>query len=213
MAITSKDKAVGIIHECAVLYNKNLSGKNVLYVTEHRNKPAYFETLFLPQNFLHLTGMKTKLNSDHFLRAALNKRLSPSDIEFDAGGTTELKLDILPRLMQIHTTARMIGDYDNTRPLLATDKFAGTITMAVGFINIGNIYIPNTTLKIDVRSITTHATRRKIIATFTKPRNEAYYSHMTYISKGTTVDDEILHSILHRVDMKNLTAVFSIPRK
>jgi len=214
MAVTSKEKAVGIIHNCAVLYNDNLSGRNVLFVTAGNNKAVCFEALFLPQNFLHLTGVRTSMNSDFFFRAALNKRLSPDSIAFDQAGATELKLEILPQLMAIHTTARMIGDYDNSRPLLVTDKFAGTVTMAMGFIYVNDLFIPNTALKIDVRDITSKATRRRVIAIFSKPRNEVLYKQLTYIAKGITFDDSVLASTLReKVDEQNLTASIPIPRK
>jgi len=196
MAVISKEKAVGIIHNSAVSYDKNLSGKNVLFVTADIYKPSYYEMLFLPQNFLHLTGMRTSLNSEAFYRAALNKGLSPSSIEYDPGGTSELKLEILPQLMTIHTTARMIGVYDNSRPLLIADKFAGTVTMAMGFVCINGLYIPNTALKIDVRDITEKATRHRIAAIFTKRRADSLYNQVTYIAKGITIDDEVFTSIL-----------------
>ena len=212
MAIVGKNEAVKIIHECAVLYNRNLSGKNVLFVTSDNNECAYIETLFAPNNFLHLTGVKTKLNSEYFFKSALNQRLSPANIEFDPGGTTEIKLQVLPHLMSIHSTARMIGDYDNSRPLLVTDKFAGTVTM--GFIPINGFYVPNTALKKDIRDITAQATRRKVAAIFVKNRSDAEYTLLTYIAKGLAVNDDALQSILRgKVDIQNITAAFPIPKK
>ena len=214
MGTTSTVDAVKIIHECAILYNKNLSGRNVMFITLSDNKAACFETIFQSKNFLHLTGVKTNLNSEYFFKSALNQRLSPSSISFDPGGTVDIKLDILQRLMSIHITARMVGDYDNSRPLLITDKFAGTVTMAMGFVDINGLYVPNTALKIDVREITTQATRRKIVAIFIKPRGNTLYKRLTYISKGMTIDDRVLEPILmEKVDKANLDAEFPIPNK
>ena len=114
--------------------------------------------------------------------------------------------------MSIHTTARMVGDYDNSKPLLITDKLAGTITMAMGFIKVNDIYIPNTALKTDMRDITEQAARRKIAAIFTKPRSEKMYKNLTYIAKGISINDNFLASILQeKVDIENLTATFTIP--
>jgi len=93
MAVMEKAEAISIIHRCAVLYDKNLSGKNVLFVTVNENKATCFETLFQPSNYLHLTGVKTGLNSEVFLNAAISKRLSPTDIVFDSEGYTKLKLE------------------------------------------------------------------------------------------------------------------------
>jgi len=205
MAATSKEKAVGIIHNSAVLYDNNLSGKNILFVAiDNNNSPICYEMLFLPQNFLHLTGMRTSLNSEAFYRAALNKGLSPSSIEYDPGGTSELKIEILPRIMTIHTTARMIGVYDNSRPLLIADKFAGTVTMAMGFVSINGQYIPNTSLKIDVRDITEKATRQRIVAILSKQRSDSLYNQLTYIAKGMAIDDDVFATTLRdKVDKLN----------
>ena len=214
MSVTSKHKAIGIIHRCAVLYKENLSDKNVLFITADNGVVAYFETLFQPKNFLHLTGVRTEMSSEFFFKAALNQRLSPSNISFDPGGTAELKLEVLPQLMSLHKIARMIGDYDKSRPLLITDKFAGTVTMAMGFVKTDNdIYIPNTALKKDLRDITTHATRRRIAAIFVKRRNDIKYEYLSYIAKGLTLDDKILQPILcEKVDMQKQNPNTAIPK-
>ena len=213
MRINSKVEAVKTIHECAVLYDKNLSGRNVMFITVNDNKATFFETLFQPNNFLHLTGVKTNLNSEFFFKSALTQRLSPSSISFDHGGTAEIKLEILHKLMSIHILARMVGDYDNSKPLLITDKFAGTVTMAMGFINVNGIYVPNTALKMDVRDITTQATRRRVAAIFVKLRGDAIYTQLTYIAQGMTIDDAVLATILQeKVDKLNLSADFPVLR-
>ena len=214
MADINKETAVGLIHECAVLYSKNLCGRMVMFITENDHHTAFFETLFLPRNYLHLTGVRTSLNSEFFYEIALNQRLSPSNVSFDPGGTTVIKLGILRQLMSIHVSARMVGDYDNSRPLLITDKIAGTVTVAMGFLYVDGLYIPNTALKMDVRDVTAKATRRKVVAIFVKPREDALYSQLSYIAKGMSVDDPMLASILRmKVNMSNLYAEFPIPMK
>jgi len=212
MPARTKIEVVRTIQNCAALYKENLSGKNLLFVTTHNNSALCFETFFACQNFMHLTGVKSHLNSDHFFRAATSRRLSTKDITIPKDGTVDLKLDALPQLMNIHRSARMVGDYDNTKPLLITDKFAGTVTAAMGFVCINNFYMPNTALKKDVREITTQATRRKVAAIFVKYRHDAMYAKLTYIAKGVTVDDGILQKAIgDKVDLENLTADFPIP--
>jgi len=116
--------------------------------------------------------------------------------------------------MSIHIVARMVGDYDNTKPLLIADKFAGTVAMAMGFTNVNGLYIPNTALKLDVRDITVKATRSRVAAIFVKPRGDDLYKRLTYIAKGMHVDDDIFASMLsEKVDLENLDADFQIPRK
>jgi len=212
VSVTSRIEAVKIIHDCAVSYDENLSGRNVMFVAIDNGKTTFIETLFTPHNFLHLTGVKTRLRSEQFFIAALSKRLSPDHISFDPGGTTELKLEVLPQLMSIHTRARMVGDYDSSRPLLITDKFAGTVTMAMGFVNKDGFYLPNTALKIDIRDITEQAARRRVIAIFTKERRALKYTHLSYIAKEFTIDDNVLASVVReKADKQNL--IIEVPKK
>jgi hypothetical protein len=197
--------SIKIIHDCAVLYGKNLAGKNLLFVTTLDDEAVCFEVLFLSRNFMHLTGVTSRLKGDLFYQAAIHNRLSVNDVKLNPDGTTEQKLDVLPQLMNLHATARMIGDYDNSRPLLIADKFAGAVTMAIGFIQINGLYIPRTALKVDVRSITSHATRRRVAAIFRKPRNVSKYSELTYIAKNVTInDDSFTHIMQNKIDMQNL---------
>jgi len=214
MAISNQTEALRIVFTCAALYEKNLSGKNVLFVTMDKDESACVETLFQPQNYLHLTGLQTKLSSERFYDAALHQRLKLSDVTFKTSGVTELKLQILPKLMAIHVTARMIGDYDHSQPLLIADKFAGTVAVAMGFALVNGVYIPNTALKKDLRDITAYATRRKVSAIFTKNKNSSKYMHLTYIAKGITIDDAVISSVFQeKVDIENLIANFTIPKK
>jgi hypothetical protein len=213
MAQINKTEALRIVFASAALYEENLSGNNVTFVTVKDGKYDYVETLFQSQNFLHLSGLQTDLSKERFFDAALNQRLGPSDISFNKNGTTEIKLQILPQLMSIHKTARMVGDYNNALPLLVTNKFAGTVTMAMGFVKVNDIYVPNTALKKDIREITLQATRSKIAAILLKPRYDERYKHLTYIAKGITIDD-IGESVLkERVDLDSMVAEFPIPRK
>jgi hypothetical protein len=213
MKLKTKDDVIIAIHSCAALYNKNLVHKNVLFVTLQNGLVHSFETLFRPSNFLHLTGVSSRLDGDRFYQAAIGNRLGANDITIAPDGKTDLKLEVLPQLMDIHVKARMVGDFNNSMPLLVTDKLAGTSTMAMGFIDINGVYIPNTALKKDLRDITNHATRRKIVAIFVKPREEPLYERLTYIARDVAIDDAILKPITHeKVDIQNLTAAFPIPR-
>ena len=61
-----------------------------------------FRTLklkFEKKQFLHLVGVKTNLSSKHFYTKATTKNLSISEFDPRTDGTTELKLAVLPTLM------------------------------------------------------------------------------------------------------------------
>ena len=196
MRSITTERALGIINDCAAQYAANLVDRNIMFVLGDANKADTFEVLFTEQNYLHLTGVKTTLKSNTFFSAAISGRLRKTDFIFAKNGTTEMKLDILPSLMNIHSTARMVGDYDNSNELLVTDKFAGTVTAAMGFVKIKTgEYVPNTALKVDVRDVT-RKPQQRIVAILRKSRLEHKYTELTYIAKGFTIGDKILQPIL-----------------
>jgi len=110
----TKSEALRVIHSSAVAYQNNLVNKNVLFVALSDGKPEMFEVSFLPRSFQHLTGIRTALNSTTFYSLALRDRIREQDIEFASDGTTDRKLDVLKSLMNIHITARMLGNYDHS---------------------------------------------------------------------------------------------------
>jgi len=170
----TKAEAIRIVHSAAVAYQGNLVNKNLLFVAVENGKAVLFETSFLPRNFLHLTGIRTSLSSITFFNLALRDRLREQDIAFTADGTTDKKLDVLNSLMNIQVTARMLGNYDHSQRLLVTDKLAGTVTSAMGFRKDGDYYLPNTSLKTDMRTISIKPIQR-IAAVFVKQIQEPMY--------------------------------------
>jgi len=213
MKSKTKQEVLRIIHNSALAYKENLVHKNVLFLTLSTSVATHFEAAFLPRNFLHLTGVKSELTSIDFYDLAVRDRLREQDFRIATDGTTDKKLDVLLSLMNIHITARMVGDYNFSQSLLVTDKLAGTVTSAMGFRRNGDIYMPNTALKTDVRDIVKHPVQR-IAAIFIKKKHDTKYCELTYIAKGLTIDDDTLKLFFEdRVDFQNLTASFPIPRR
>jgi hypothetical protein len=104
-------------------------------------------------------------------------------------------------------TARMLGNYDHSQRLLVTDKLAGTITSAMGFRRDGDFYMPNTSLKTDIRTITKKPVQR-IAAIFVKGFNDSKYHNLTYIAKGLTIDDDVFIPVIREsVDKDNLNLI------
>ena len=204
MRLRTKEEAIKVIYTCAQMYKENLSNKCVLYVTAEGKRATSFESLFLPQNFKHLTGVRSRLSGADFFGLVLRNKLSPSEIELADDGTTDLKLDILPQLMNIHKTARMVGDYDHSRSLFIADKVAGTITAAMGFIHSMNYYLPKSALKSDVRDITLKATRHRVIAILVKNRSDKLYNELTYIAKDMSIEDEVFNPIHCQINLPDL---------
>jgi len=173
-----KEQAIKIITEAAKIYNENLENKNLLFIFGVEKSPEFFETSFLPRNFLHLTGVKIIekriRGSVDFYEKCLKGKLSPSDFSFADNGTTDMKLSILPKLMKIQTCAKMVGIYDNTKSVLYTEKLAGNIYACMGFIKEDDYYIPNTALREDIRNISIRPQKR-VLSIFKKDIPQKIY--------------------------------------
>lgn len=184
-----KKQAIKILIDGAHLYKYNLVNKNMLIVFDNNNSYTYIETLFLPRHFLHLTGIKTKgenRNASAFYKKCINKKLSLSEFDFKADGTTELKLGILLQLMRISNFSRMIGDYNNSKANLMTEKIVGTISLCLGFVKDGSYYVPNTALRQDTRELVVKTHR--VVAIFSKATEDTKYSKLEYQAKKFNID-------------------------
>lgn len=194
----SKEKAITVVTSCAKTYKENLVDKSLLFVcSDKHNNISCIEFTFDSSNFLHLTGLKPKtfvtesgaehtLNATEFYNKCLDRKLRASEFDFAADGTTPLKLDVLPSLINKCISAKMIGNYNSSNPKLYTEKLVGNISACMGFIKANNTdrYVPNTVLKVDIRNYTTGTA--KVIAVFRKGKYEKTYCECTYVSK--TVD-------------------------
>ena len=185
-----KDEAIRILTTCACQYNENLVNKNLLYIFNENGVINFFESLFLPRHYLHLTGVKLKaknIKSVDFYKLCLKSQLSSSIFTFHENGTTEMKLSVLPQVMNIHKTAKMVGDYDNTKSILYTEKVVGTITACIGFVRDGSYYLPNTTLREDIRTVT-HKPQKRILAILSKKDKDKKYCTCSYMAKGFSLE-------------------------
>jgi len=185
-----KEAAIKIITSCAKSYKNNLENKNLLLIFGDLQTPEYFEASFLPRNFLHLTGIKLVegriVSSKDFYDRCLNGKLSPDDFYMAQNGTTDMKLSVLPQLMNLHLCAKMVGDYDNTKSLLYTEKIAGNIFACVGFIHENGYYIPNTALREDIRDITI-SPQKRVLAIFRKDIKQKLYETICYTAKKVNI--------------------------
>lgn len=131
----------------------------------------------------------------------MDQRLREADLVFKDPYTTELKLKVLPHIMKIAYTARMIGNYAGPRMDLYTEKVAGTTSACLGMIKRESDYVPNTVLSEDIRNIVPHPPG-KIFAIFRKSIKDDLYRELTYqqsrdiaITKKCIPDD-----IMQRID-------------
>ena len=179
-----KKKLIQYISECAKLYKDNLQNKNIMFVYYTGKKIDYIETKFTASNFLHLTGLKLlnkKITAGNFINQILAHRISKKDITEKEDGTTKLKLQVLHRLMNIHKNAKLIGDYNNNRIYLFSQKIIGDTYSCMGIIQKNNYFICNTVLKEDIRKLIVN--QKKIICILTKNIPDLKYKKITYINE------------------------------
>ncbi len=179
-----KKQALAILFSSAEEYQNNHVDHSLLFLCTDKHKKTYcVEVTFEVASFLHLTGVVTTISPNNFFAMCLSRRLSVNDFEFAKDGTTEWKLEVLPRVVRQNLSANMIGEYNKSRPLLFTEKIAGSVSACMGFQLVGSAgrYIPNTLLKGDIRTLVDRADR--IIATYRKKRSEGQYSDIVYVAK------------------------------
>ena len=197
----SKRLATRIIVSCAREYHNNLENRNLLIVYGSTSKPDFFETIFLPSGFLHLTGVRPvsdKIPSSNvFYQKAMNGILNPNDFTMAVNGTTERKLSVLPWLTKVHLIAKMVGIYNPVRSMRYTDKLVGNTKAFLGFIFQNGFYIPNTALEEDIRNFSLYQPQ-KVLAIFRKPVDIGQYQELCYIAKGADVNTIVLSRNIKR---------------
>ena len=204
-----KKEAIKIIVQCAKQYQKSLLNQNVMFVYYEKkyNKYCFFEATFLASNFCHLTGVicNAGLAPNDFFEKCIQHRLSPEDFEMRKDGTTKLKLDVLPSVIQIHKVSNMTGDYDKTGIQLYTEKLAGNIKGCMGFVRSGNYFVPNTLLNQDIRDVTRRPQHR-IVAAFSKGIKDKEYVTLCYIAKGFDIAElQAYPAIMVKVNFEKMT--------
>lgn len=177
---------------CAGHYEQNLNGNHLLFVFARKGQPYQsFVAGFSARNFLHLTGVSLTqyMPKEDFYSLCINKRLTSSIFDVPSNGITEVKLRALPALMNIHQTARMVGDFDGSAAKkLYSEKLAGTQTGCLGFVEGSTqIFYPNTALLRDIRDVS-HQPMSCVLAIYRKKISEDLFCEQTYLAKGISVD-------------------------
>lgn len=190
-----KKDALRILFETSQKYKEELCGKNLLFVSADTHKNVdFFEVVFNESNFLHLTDVQRSKQceltnnkfsnySKEFFNKCVSKRLKEEEIEFSNDGKTVLKLSVLPFVVNKNLSAKMYGYYDGSNEILYTEYLLGGVNACMGFIKAkeSGEYVPNTLLKQDIRTITSHY--NKIIAVYRKDVSKSTYNECVYIAK------------------------------
>lgn len=208
--IYSKYEIANKLKNCAKIYKQNLENKKLLFLTEDKtNFFSFFEIAMFPRNFMHLTGCKIIENNKNiptieFYSRFLNNNINEKNIIL-SNSTSFYKIEILPQLMNLDKNAKILGDYDNSKIYLQTNKLVGNINACIGFIKEKHTYIPNTALNEDIRNITTNI--KKVIAVFKKNFNDKMYNQITYLKNNYNISKLLkCVNIKNLVDFQNLTS-------
>lgn len=193
----TKKEALKIVIATAKEYQRKLEGFNYLFIYRDRksNNVDFFETVFLPRNFLHLTGVeyvdsegKVQNNAIDFYNKCTKNILTEDEIKFKTDGTTPLKLQALPKLVSFLQFSKMTTLYNGVRPKLSMERIAGTTNYCMGFIKNNDYYVPNSCLLEDIRNL--GETPSQILAIFSKRANKKgeIYKKVCYVAKGVPLD-------------------------
>lgn len=191
----------------AKLYDQNLNGKHFLFVGRDTSTGTlwWFEVSFTPKNYAHLAGIApvNGISSVQLYNACLDGRLKQTDFR-PTNGDIGRKLDMLPELMRLPWTAKMMGVFNDTGNFLSTEKLAGNVRGCMGFVQQKNsvLNIPNTILQDDIRDRVQRT--YQILAVFSKPMQEKLYDPIPISTasflKGKTIElpDEVMLLIKHK---------------
>ena len=98
-----KEKCLALLNEAAKKYQTLLGKDFIIESLDFKNRSMYV-LRFYKGNFLHLTGVKTKIKPAIFFEKVVNNELTISD--FDCDSTKELKgftQEKIPHLLNIDT--------------------------------------------------------------------------------------------------------------
>ncbi len=194
----NKSDALKLITKAAGIYERYLSNKNLLIVFNNVSQPYFIATKAMRSNFLHLIGViinqesllsdvedKQSNCNEVFYLKCLYCRLSLNDFEFKDDGTTIQKLKVILAALNLYKNAKMIGDFNNNRVFLKTDKIVGNDNSYLGFIFDDGYYVPNTVIKgnIKIDSLSTS----RVLAILSKPLDGRKYKEIKYTAKNIDV--------------------------
>ena len=93
-----KKAALKIMIEAVKQYEEKLNDKQFLIIYREGKDIKTVNVGFRDMNFLHMTGVKTRLSAQQFYAACLESKLSEYDFEIDNKGKVQQKLMVLPYL-------------------------------------------------------------------------------------------------------------------
>lgn len=187
MAKYDKKAVLKIIVRAAKEYEEKLNDKHFLIVYREGKETKAVSVGFRDMNFLHMTGITTKLSAQQFYAACLESKLSERDFEMDKKGKVQQKLMVLPYLSELLYHRCMIGKFINSGIYICADYFVGDTRafLSVGFREGKATDFPVTLYNEDVRKLSQPT--NKVLAIFSKNYKDIHYNKCTYLAKGMDI--------------------------
>lgn len=205
----TKKEAIKIITSTAKQYSKSLLNKNFLFIYRDResNSIQFFETVFLARHFQHLCGVEfinkdeevVIHNASFFFDKCVKGALAEDEIKLRVDGTTNLKLEALPKIVSFVQFSKMTVTYSGDRPKLSVDRFAGTVNYSLGFTLDGDYYMPSSCLLEDIRNLGDNPSQILAILSKDSGDNTGIYKKINYVAKGVPLDKLKLPSELTNI--------------
>jgi hypothetical protein len=196
MKFTKEDARRRVLN-CAKLYRQKLLNKKMLIIYRDRNdnKIRYIEVVFYERNYQHLTGLELvgkdgrvqKNQSVNFYRKCIENKLSTEEIQFKKDGTSQLKLEALPVLMDVTKITKITGDYNYSRPYLLVDKIIGGVNFCLGLSKEEDVYVPSSALLENIKRLTDAPSQ--VLVILEKDIDEALYSIVKHVAKGLNLEN------------------------
>lgn len=179
-----KKSALQIIVNAAKAYDLRLKNKHFLIIYQEGSVIKEACVGFRDMNYLHMTGVSSRLSAQQFYSACLDGKLSPNDFEIDDKGKVQQKLTVLPYLADLLYHNCMIGKFVNNGIYIRADYFVGNTrgVFSVGFRAGKTVDFPVTLYREDVRKLSNPT--NKVLAIFVKNFCRNIYEECTYLSKG-----------------------------
>ncbi len=211
MKFTKEDARRRVLN-CAKQYQQKLLNKKLIVIYRERKDNAirYIEVAFYERNYQHLTGIEL-LDEDgnvlhhqalNFYRKCIENKLGINEIQFKADGTSHLKLQALPVLMDVTKITKITGDYNNVRPYLFVNKVMGGVNFCLGLTRENTEYVPSSALLEDIKKVTDAPSQ--VLAIFEKDAKSEVYETVKHVAKGLNLNHiQLPDEIKNMIDLKN----------
>lgn len=196
MKFTKEDARRRVLN-CAKQYQLNFLNKELLIIYRDKqcNNIRYVEVIFHERNYQHLTGLELidsngnvlSNQSLNFYRKCIENKLGLGEFRFKKDGTTHLKLEALPVLMDVTKITKITGNYNNVRPYLFVDKVMGGVNFCLGLSREGDVYVPSSALLEDIRKLTNEPSQ--VLAIMEKDIASDIYSVVKHVAKGLNLNN------------------------